>query len=128
MDTKAKKTKILLIEDDKDQVFMYRFKFEKEGFDFLSAKNGTEGLQTAKTEQPDLILLDLVLVNESGIDVLEKLKADPNTTNIPVIMLTNLAKKELKAQAEKLGIIDFIIKSQVLPAELVARVKNSLKK
>ena len=127
MDTKAKKTKILLIEDDKDQVFMYRFKFEKEGFDFLSAKNGTEGLQTAKTGQPDLILLDLVLVNESGIDVLEKLKAAPETKNIPVIMLTNLAKKELKAQAEKLGIVDFIIKSQVLPAELVRRVREIIK-
>ena len=127
MDTKAKKTKILLIEDDKDQIFMYRFKFEKEGFEFLSAKNGAEGFQTAKTQKPDLILLDLVLVNESGIDVLEKLKADPNTTNIPVIMLTNLAKKELKAQAEKLGIIDFIIKSQVLPAELVKRVREIIK-
>ena len=121
------KPKILLIEDDKDQIFMYRFKFEKEGFEFLSATNGAEGFQTAKTQEPDLILLDLVLVNESGIDALEKLKADPNTTNIPVIMLTNLAKKELKAQAEKLGIVDFIIKSQVLPAELVKRVREVIK-
>jgi len=121
------KPKILLIEDDKDQIFMYRFKFEKEDFEFLSATNGAEGFQTAKAQVPDLILLDLVLVNESGIDVLEKLKADPETKNIPVIMLTNLAKKELKAQAEKLGIIDFIIKSQVLPAELVKRVREIIK-
>jgi len=121
------KVKILIIEDDKDQIFMYRFKFEKEGFAFFSARTGTEGIKTAKTEKPDLILLDLILINESGVDILEKLKADEAVKNIPVIILTNLAKKELKARAQELGIVDFIIKTQILPAELVARVKKALK-
>ena len=121
------KVKILLIEDDKDQIFMYRFKFEKEGFAFFSARTGAEGIKTAKTEKPDLILLDLILINESGVDILEKLKADEAVKNIPVIILTNLAKKELKARAQELGIVDFIIKTQILPAELVARVKKALK-
>ena len=122
------KPKILLIEDDKDQIFMYRFKFEKEGFAFLSARTGAEGLQIAKTEQPDLILLDLVLIKESGVDILEKLKADEAVKNIPVIILTNLAKKEMKVRAQELGIVDFIIKTQILPSELVARVKKALKR
>ncbi|PIS41467.1 MAG: response regulator [Candidatus Kerfeldbacteria bacterium CG08_land_8_20_14_0_20_42_7] len=121
------KVKILIIEDDKDQIFMYRFKFEKEGFAFFSARTGAEGIKTAKTEKPDLILLDLILINESGVDILEKLKADEAVKNIPVIILTNLAKKELKARAQELGIVDFIIKTQILPAELVARVKKALK-
>ena len=106
---------------------MYRFKFEKEGFAFFSARTGAEGIKTAKTEKPDLILLDLILINESGVDILEKLKADEAVKNIPVIILTNLAKKELKARAQELGIVDFIIKTQILPAELVARVKKALK-
>ena len=122
------KPKILLIEDDKDQIFMYRFKFEKEGFAFFSARTGAEGIKTAKTEKPDLILLDLILINESGVDILEKLKADEAVKNIPVIILTNLAKKELKARAQELGIVDFIIKTQILPAELVERVKKALKR
>ncbi len=121
------KPKILLIEDDKDQIFMYRFKFEKEGFAFFSARTGAEGIKTAKTEKPDLILLDLILINESGVEILEKLKADEFVKNIPVIILTNLAKKELKARAQELGIVDFIIKTQILPAELVDRVKKALK-
>jgi two-component system alkaline phosphatase synthesis response regulator PhoP len=122
------KPKILLIEDDKDQIFMYRFKFEKEGFAFFSARTGAEGIKTAKTEKPDLILLDLILINESGVDILEKLKADEAVKNILVIILTNLAKKELKARAQELGIVDFIIKTQILPAELVERVKKALKR
>ena len=124
MNTKAK---LLLIEDDKDQIFMYHFKFEKEGFKFFSARTGSEGIKTAKTKQPDLILLDLVLINENGVEILEKLKADESVKNIPVIILTNLAKKELKARAQELGIVDFIIKTQILPAELVERVKKALK-
>jgi len=121
------KPKILLIEDDKDQIFIYRFKFEKEGFAFFSVRTGAEGIKTAKTEKPDLILLDLILINESGVDILEKLKADEAVKSIPVIILTNLAKKELKARAQELGIVDFIIKTQILPAELVERVRKALK-
>lgn len=120
--------KLLLIEDDRDQIGMYKFKFEKEGFLFRSARNGREGVELAKSEQPDIILLDLILINESGIEVLKKLKADTGTRNIPVIMLTNLAKNDMKLQSESLGAVDFIMKTQITPGELVQRVNRQLKR
>lgn len=120
--------KLLLIEDDRDQIGMYKFKFEKEGFSFLSARNGREGIELAKSEQPDIILLDLILINESGIDVLKQLKASADTQNIPVIMLTNLAKNDMKLQSESLGAVDFIMKTQITPGELVQKVNQRLKR
>ncbi|PIS42381.1 MAG: response regulator [Candidatus Kerfeldbacteria bacterium CG08_land_8_20_14_0_20_40_16] len=122
------KSRILLIEDDQDQINMYQFKFEKEGFEFLAARNGKDGLNMAKTLRPDLILLDLVLINENGIEVMEKLKALPETKTIPVIILTNLAKKTMKERSKELGSVDFIIKTQISPADLVKRVKAVLEK
>ncbi|MDD5566606.1 MAG: response regulator [Patescibacteria group bacterium] len=118
--------KILLIEDDRDQINMYRFKFEKEGFVLISARNGGEGIAAARSEKPDIILLDLILVNESGVEVLKKLKSDDITRGIPVIMLTNLAKKEMKLQSERLGAVDFIVKTQITPSDLVRRVNQEL--
>ncbi|MDD5341915.1 MAG: response regulator [Patescibacteria group bacterium] len=118
--------KILLIEDDQDQINMYRFKFEKEGFVLISARNGGEGITAARSEKPDIILLDLILVNESGVEVLKKLKSDDVTRDIPVIMLTNLAKKEMKLQSERLGAVDFIVKTQITPSDLVRRVNQEL--
>jgi len=123
----SKKPKLLLIEDDKDQIFMYQFKFDKEGFEFFSARTGTEGMQIAKTEQPDIILLDLVLIAESGIDVLAKLKKDPAAQGIPVVILTNLVQKEVIKKTKELGAADFLIKTDMMPSDVVRRVKEILK-
>lgn len=122
-----KKHKILLIEDDRDQIKMYQFKFEMDGFIFTSGRSGEEGIKIAKEQNPDLILLDLVLINESGVEVLEKLKKDKAAKNIPVIILTNLAKKTMKEKSKELGAIDFIIKTQVNPSDLVKKVKKVLR-
>ncbi len=120
------KAKILIIEDDQDQINMYRFKFENEGFEFLSARNGKDGLRTAKTARPDLILLDLVLINENGVEVMEKLKANPETKAIPVMILTNLAKKSMEQRSKELGSVDFIIKTQISPSGLVKKVRDAI--
>ena len=66
--------KILLIEDDPDQVFLYLTKFKMEGLKLLTAKNGVEGLAMAKKEKPDIILLDIVMDEMDGMEVLERLK------------------------------------------------------
>lgn len=118
------KPKILLIEDDRDQIKMYQFKFEKEGFIFLAGRSGEEGIKIAKEQKPDFILLDLVLINENGIEVLEKLKKEEATKKIPVVILTNLAKGMMKEKGEELGAVGFIIKTQVNPSDLVKKIKE----
>ncbi|MBI5221183.1 MAG: response regulator [Candidatus Magasanikbacteria bacterium] len=123
----SKKVKILLIEDDPDQVYLYSTKFQLEGLNMVTAKNGVEGLALVKKEKPDLILLDIVMEEMDGIEVLKNLKKDNGTRDIPVVILTNLAKKELLDQSKKLGAIGFWSKSEVLPQDIVDRVKNILK-
>ncbi len=123
----AKKYKILLIEDDIDQISMYKFKFELEGFVFIAARAGAEGIEKAASAKPDLILLDLVLIKENGLDVLEKLKKDVRTKNTPVLILTNLVKKESMERAKSLGAAGYLVKANTVPSSLVKEVKRLLK-
>lgn len=123
----AKKITVLLIEDDPDQISLYQTKFELEGFDVLSTRKGTEGIELAKTKNPDIILLDLVLIAEDGLDVLDKLKNDTGTQHIPVVILTNLVKKEVKEKAKSFGAADFIIKTDTVPKDVVLKIKEVLK-
>ncbi|MFA6099031.1 MAG: response regulator [Patescibacteria group bacterium] len=123
-----KKLKILLIEDDPDQVFLYQSKFELEGFELAAARYGSEGLRLAREQKPDIILLDLVLIAESGLDVLAKLKKDPLTKNIPVVILTNLVQEDSVIKAKKMGATDFLTKTDVMPSDVVSRIREILKK
>lgn len=120
------KAKILFIEDDPEQIFLYTTKFKLEGYNFISAKDGTEGLKLAEKENPDLILLDILLTDENGIDILKKLKINKKTKNIPVIIFTNYTKGETIEQAKAFGAVDYIIKSKVVPSEIVKRVAEVL--
>lgn len=119
--------KILLVEDDPDQILIYQTKFLVEGFNLISARNGQEGLAVAETEKPDLIFLDMVMAQMDGMTVLKKLKTSPKTKKIPVVLLSNLIKKELIEKAKKLGAVGFWSKTKVMPQELVNRVKMILK-
>lgn len=121
------KSKILLIEDDKDQIDIYTIKFTMEGFDFIVASNGPEGLIKAEQENPNLILLDVILFEMNGMEVLQRLKKNPKTKHIPVILLTNLAKKDLAEKGKKLGAINYVIKTNVTLKDLVQMVKENIK-
>jgi len=124
--TNPQKPTVLLIEDDPDQIFMYQSKFELEGYEFISARKGDEGMDLAKTEKPDIILLDLVLIVENGLDVLEKLKQDKVTQMIPVVVLTNLVKKEAMKKSRDLGAVGFLVKTNTVPADVVWEVQKIL--
>lgn len=118
--------KILLIEDDNFLVEMYKLRFEKEGFEMVIAMDGQEGIDAAKKEKPDLILLDMVLPRKDGYEVLEELKDDEETKDISVIILSNLGQNaEIKKGKEK-GAEDYIIKASLTPAQLVEKVKQKL--
>jgi len=127
MSNQAKKT-ILLIEDDSDQILMYRTKFELSGHNFIAAENGLEGLKKAKKDKPDIILIDLLMDKMGGIEVLEKLKQDEKTKDIPAVIVTNLDKQELAKKAMKLGALDFIVKSKIPLREMMSRIDRILNK
>ncbi|HBH45885.1 MAG: hypothetical protein A2445_01610 [Candidatus Jacksonbacteria bacterium RIFOXYC2_FULL_44_29] len=120
----AKQTKtILFIEDDPVQQKIYSFAFTKAGYRLLSALDGDTGLDLAEREQPDLILLDLLLNGLSalagGIETLKKLKANPRTADIPVVIFTNYSKDEVAKSALDLGAREIILKIDVTPHQMV---------
>lgn len=121
------KIKILIVEDEEFLLDLFHIKFEQAGFEVLKAENGEAGLSLAKMELPDLILLDILMPQVDGYDMLRKIKTDGETKKIPVIIFSNLSQKEEIEKGLKLGAKDFIIKTSVTPAEMVAKVKEFLK-
>ncbi len=123
MDTKKK---ILLVEDDTTLASVYRVRLEMEGFELHEVNNGEDALSAAMSFKPDLILLDAMMPKISGFDVLDILRNTPETTNIRVIMLTALSQPKDKERAEQLGVDDYLVKSQVVIGDVVARIKHHL--
>lgn len=123
----ANKIKILLVEDDPFLLNMYATKFEMENFKVVLAEDGEKGWRLAGKEEPAIILLDIILPKMSGFDVLEKLKADEKTKNIPVILLTNLSQRDEIKRAMELGAVDYLIKAHFMPSEVVEKIKKVLK-
>lgn len=124
----ASKTKILIVEDDELMSRMYQTKLTFDGYDVLTAFDGESGLAMAGKELPDLILLDVMMPKMDGLQVLEKLKADTKTKNIPVIILTNLGgMKSPEVKGMELGAVDYLIKSDMTPAQVVEKIKSHIK-
>lgn len=118
--------KILIIEDDPLMSRMYEKIFTFEKFEVEMASNGIEGLDKARSGQPTLILLDVMMPELNGLQVLTKLKADPELKAIPVVMLTNLAGQQDAETALSLGAVKYIIKSQNEPKQVADMVKEIL--
>ncbi|MFZ0921226.1 MAG: response regulator [Candidatus Dormiibacterota bacterium] len=117
--------KVLLIEDDAAAGEMYRLRLAADGYTVVIARDGEEGLRMASDEAPDFIYLDLRLPGLDGFEVLERLRAQPGTTHIPVIILTNYGEPELRERGLKLGALEFLVKAETTPAELSDRVDQS---
>ena len=118
--------KILLVEDDSFLSNIYQTKFTKEGYQVVVAGDGEEALKAVKIKKPDIILLDVLLPKLDGFAVLEKLKKDPETKDIPVILLTNLGQRDDVERGLALGAVDYLIKAHFKPSETVAKVKKIL--
>ncbi len=126
-----KRNKILLIDDDIDFVEATKTVLESEPYDVIVAYEGEEGLQKAKEENPDLILLDVIMPVKDGFTAAEQLKKDPQLSKIPVLMLTAFSSKVQETSIPRsrgftLEAEDYIEKP-VTPAELLAKVKQYLK-
>ena len=119
--------KILVVEDDPMISSMYRTKFEADGFTVLSAEDGVIGLELAKKEKPDIIMLDIILPRLDGFSVLEEIKKDAGLKNVPVIMLTNLGTEEDRVKGRKLGALNYFVKASLTPGQISAEIKKALK-
>jgi len=117
---------ILFIEDEEAFQKTFGEILSEEGYKIISAAEGVTGLDLAKKEKPDLILLDLILPKKDGFEVLRDLKADANTKNIPVIVLSVLESYEDIQKAIELGATSYLIKANYTPQEVVSKVKSAL--
>lgn len=122
----AKRKKILLVEDDEGLAQVYMTRLDVEGFEVKRVPNGEDALALALEFRPDLILLDVMMPKVSGFDVLDILRNTPETTNIKIIMLTALSQEADRQKAQEMGVDDYLVKSQVVIADVVERVKMQL--
>ena len=117
---------ILIIEDDVLVARMYQKVFSFEGMEVEVANDGIEGVEKARTLKPDLIVCDVMMPKMNGLEVLDQLKSDPETKDIPVIMLTNLSGTQDAEKALSRGAISYMVKSKYKPREVAAEVKKEL--
>jgi len=120
----AEAKKVLLVEDDPLILKMYQAKFQNEGYKVSVAEDGVHGLSMVTEEKPDIILLDIMMPQMSGIDFLKKLRATESGKNIPVLVLTNLSEKTEEQDAVSLGVKEYLLKASLTPAEIVEKVKK----
>jgi DNA-binding response OmpR family regulator len=118
--------RILLVEDDDALANVYVMRLQAEGFDVRRVANGEEALAAALSYHPNLVLLDVMMPKVSGFDVLDILRNTPETANLKVIMLTALSQDSDKERATALGVDDYLVKSQVVIADVVERVRHHL--
>ena len=118
--------KILLVEDDQGLASVYVTRLEAEGFSVLHVPNGEDALSKTLEFKPDLIILDVMMPKISGFDVLDILRNTPETANVRIIMLTALSQESDMDKAKSLGVDDYLVKSQVVIADVVERIKYHL--
>ena len=118
--------KIAIIEDDAAIAQMYRMKFEAEGYDVETAENGQLGLGLAQTMQPDMILLDLMMPEMNGDEMLIKMRATSWGKDIKVIILTNMGEQEAPEVLKTLGVSAFIVKADMTPRQVAELVRQTL--
>ncbi|MFC1595122.1 PleD family two-component system response regulator [Patescibacteria group bacterium] len=121
------KKKILIIDDEETIIKAYSDHLTLEGYDISVAYDGQEGLEKVKEVSPDLILLDILMPVMDGITALKKLKEDPKTKDIPVMILTNSSSQERIVEATELGSIIYFVKANASLEKLSQWIKDILK-
>lgn len=122
-----KMKKILIIEDEEFLVEMYKTKFELENFQVISAFSSEQAISILKKDIPDLILLDILLPEKSGIAFLEETKKIKNISKIPIIVFSNYDDSIAKDKAKQLGAEDYLIKTEFTPKQLLVKIKKYFK-
>ena len=118
--------KILIIDDDQLTSTTWSMGLKNSGFDVVNATNGQDGINQAKSQKPDLILLDQIMPDMLGNEVLTTLKQDPETSSIPVMLISNYNENQMMKDAISQGAVDYILKYQIETKDLVDKVKSLL--
>jgi DNA-binding response OmpR family regulator len=119
-------TKVAIIEDDIAISQMYRLKFETEGYQVQTADNGKLGLELIEEFKPDIILLDLMMPEMTGDEMLAELRKKPWGKDVTVIVLTNMGEEEAPKSLKELNVHSFIVKAEMTPRQVAERVKQAL--
>jgi DNA-binding response OmpR family regulator len=120
--------KIAIIEDDQAISQMYRIKFEGEGYVVETAENGKIGLELAENMKPDIILLDLMMPEMNGDEMLTKMRKTTWGKSITVVILTNMGEQEIPEGVKALGVAAVILKADMTPRQVAELVKKQLAK
>lgn len=118
--------KIAIVEDDQAISQMYRIKFEAENFDVETASNGKLGLELCQEMKPDMVLLDLMMPEMNGDEMLKKMRETEWGKDIKVIILTNTGEQEAPAGIKDLAVESFILKAEMTPRQVADKVKTAL--
>lgn len=118
--------KILIIEDDEHISKIYDIKLKAEGMNVVIARDGEEGIQKIVSEDPALILLDLMIPKKDGFEVLAEVKKMPNRKNVPVIILSNLGQQSDVDRVMALGAVDYLVKANLSFGEVVGKIREHL--
>lgn len=120
--------KILIVEDDRYISKMYQLKLSLEGYEVQVAENGREGVDKVKEMMPDVILLDILMPELDGFEVLKIVKSDTATKSIPVLIMSNLGQEDHIEKGMKMGAAGYIVKSQYTPSKVVEKIKETIGK
>ncbi|MEO9179873.1 MAG: response regulator [Candidatus Saccharimonadales bacterium] len=118
--------KIAIVEDDLAISQMYRIKFETEGYEVETAENGKLGLELAEQMRPDIILLDLMMPEMNGDEMLIKMRKTAWGKNIKVVVLTNMGEQEVPDEVKQQGVVAIILKAEMTPRQVAELVKKQL--
>lgn len=121
----AKGVKVLIVEDDAFLLKILVTKFTKEGFGVISTGDGAEAIPMMKAESPAFVLLDLILPNMNGFEVLAEMMTDDKLKKTPVFILSNLGQEEDMTRAKEMGAIEFLVKTDLSINEVVVKVKEA---
>lgn len=121
------KPKILFIDDDDFLRKIYKSELSDQGYEVVLAANGEEGIALAKAQIPDLIILDMIMPQKNGFEVLDALKKDEACKNIPIIILSNLGQEKDVARGLSMGAQEYLIKDKMSMEEVVAKLQKYLK-
>lgn len=119
--------KILLAEDDVQLIDMYQRKFKLEGFDVRFAEDGQKAIDILNVWKPDVALLDIMMPNVNGLDVLKFIKDKKEYEDVITVMLTNLGNESTAEEIYKLGATEYIVKAEVTPHEVAEKVKELIR-
>lgn len=120
------KSKVLIIEDDVPLLDLYDKKFTKCGYDVIRAEDGGKGFDAALSKKPDVIVLDIMLPVMNGFEVLKKIKKEPSLKKVPVVILSNYGEMPNITEGLLSGAVEYLIKVEHTPEEVVEVVQNAL--